>query len=116
MIVSKSEFDRKGFSERLKLQRVLAGFSRQEDLAEAIGMTVSSISNYEMGERIPSIDTVWALSVALNCSIAYLVGIDRRKTENEIDIFHRTGFTAEQIIALQKMKDKTLFDIIIQTV
>jgi len=116
MIIKNADFDRTGFSERLKLQRVLAGFPRQQDLAEAVGMTVTAISNYETGKRVPSIDTVWALSVALNCTIDYLVGTDRRKTENEIDIYRRTGFTAEQLRVLQKLKDQTLFDIIMRTV
>ena len=47
-------------SERLKSLRLERGL-RLKDVAEAVGLTIRAISNYEQGIREPSIETLKAL-------------------------------------------------------
>lgn len=44
----------------------------QQDLADMIGRTKSSISRYETGENVPDANVVWQLSGALRCQILRL--------------------------------------------
>lgn len=61
------------FSERLKALREDKGFT-QKHLAEALNITVSAISHYEIGTREPSIDILIRMAEILNVSVDYLVG------------------------------------------
>jgi len=58
---------------RLKTIRKLRGYS-QEDLAEKINTTKSTISNYENGHSSPSADTLIRLADVLNTTTDYLLG------------------------------------------
>ena len=49
-------------------------YLRQEDLANAIGITRGALSNYELGSREPSIDILWKLADYFEISIDELVG------------------------------------------
>lgn len=61
------------FPERLKLLRDDKGFT-QKDLAEALNITVSTISHYENGTREPGIEILIQMSKILGVSVDYLVG------------------------------------------
>lgn len=61
------------FRERLKLLREDKGFT-QKDLAEALSITVSTISHYENGTREPSIEILIQMSKILGVSVDYLIG------------------------------------------
>jgi len=63
---------KKAFAQELRKARNATGMS-QEDLAELAGLHRNYISLLEMGERQPSITTVFALSQALGISGADLV-------------------------------------------
>lgn len=64
------------FADKLKKLRVEADMSRSE-LALMLGMSVSSISNYENNIRKPESDEVWIkLANIFNVSIDYLMDID----------------------------------------
>lgn len=61
------------FPERLKMLRDDKGFTQQQ-LAEVLNITVSSVSHYENGSRQPSIEILIRLADVMNVSIDYLVG------------------------------------------
>ena len=65
-----------GLGERLMEQRVLRKLS-QKEVAIAVGVSVSVISNYEHGERTPSVETLMSLAGLYRCSTDYLLGIDK---------------------------------------
>lgn len=55
------EINRKEVGSRIRKERILADMSRQ-DLAERIGMSASSVSNYEVGARELSYDLLVKMS------------------------------------------------------
>ena len=60
------------FSTRLKAARELRGMS-QADLAEAAGLPAASISHFERGARLPSIQNFRALADALDADASWLL-------------------------------------------
>lgn len=48
---------------------------RQLDLADAIGVSDQTISNWEVGIRTPKADLLRELCSKLNCSADYLLGL-----------------------------------------
>ena len=67
-----------GLGERLTEQRLLRKLS-QKDVAAAVGVSVSVISNYEHGERTPSVETLMSLAGLYRCSVDYLLGIEKSR-------------------------------------
>ena len=65
-----------GLGERLTEQRLLRKLS-QKDVAASVGVSVSVISNYERGERTPSVETLMALAGLYRCSVDYLLGLEK---------------------------------------
>ncbi len=63
----------KGLGERLQKQRLLLNIS-QKEAAIVIGASASVISNYESGERTPSIENLISLANLYHCSTDYLLG------------------------------------------
>lgn len=61
------------FNEQLRLLRQEWGFSQQE-LADRIGISKSSINMYERGEREPGIDTLKRIAAFYNVDIDFLLG------------------------------------------
>ena len=61
------------FSERLKLLRREIGLSQQK-LADATGLTKSSVNMYERGEREPGLQTVALLAAHFKVDTDYLLG------------------------------------------
>ena len=70
--------------ERLKEQRELKHLS-QKDVSRAVGMSASILSNYENGERLPSLENLIILARFYKCSTDYLLGIEKYRN-NYIDI------------------------------
>ena len=68
-----------GFAERLQKQRMNMKLS-QKEVASAIGVSPSVISNYEVGARVPSLENLIALAGLYRCTTDYLLGLE--KTEN----------------------------------
>lgn len=54
-------------------KRLLAR-KNQEEVAEALGVSTASISNWERGLNQPFIKRIWQLADYYNCSIDELVG------------------------------------------
>lgn len=71
------------FSSRLKLLRAQKQISQQE-LANIIGISKSSINMYERGEREPGFETFEAIADYFNVDTDYLLG--RQDIERKIDI------------------------------
>lgn len=66
------------FSETLKRIRKQRKMS-QVELASKIGVSRSTISMYEMGEREPDFETLEALADVFNVDMAYLIGTETKK-------------------------------------
>ena len=65
-----------GLGKRLEQARANLHLS-QKEAAAAIGASASVISNYESGERTPSVENLMALASLYRCSSDYLLGLDR---------------------------------------
>lgn len=61
------------FTERLRELRTQSDYS-QQDLADKMGVTKQTISQYERGVRKPDMDTLTALCDIFNVSSDYLMG------------------------------------------
>ena len=74
-----------GLGKRLKTQRELKKLS-QKQVAEIINVSASIVSNYENGERTPSLESLVALARTLNCSTDYLLGFEKIEHDKLLDI------------------------------
>lgn len=86
---------------RLQEQRKLLKLS-QKEVALAIGVSPSIISNYESGERTPSVECLMALAGLYRCSTDYLLGLDKNNCSSYIDT---SNLTASQHKLLQDFID-----------
>ena len=65
-----------GLGERLQQKRSSMKLS-QKEVANAVGVNPSVISNYENGERTPSVEVLMSLASLYHCSVDYLLGIEK---------------------------------------
>ena len=65
-----------GLGKRLEQARANLHLS-QKEAAAAIGASASVISNYESGERTPSVENLMALASLYRCSTDYLLGLQK---------------------------------------
>ena len=86
-----------GLGERLQEQRLLKNLS-QKEIAKSIGVSASIISNYESGERTPSLEILVALARLYHCSTDYLLGFDKIEKDRYLDT---SMLTCEQQKLLQ---------------
>lgn len=86
----------RGLGERLQKQRQKLKLS-QKEVATVIGISPSIMSNYENGERTPSIENLMALANLYHCSTDYLLGLDK-DTSTDIDT---SMLNKEQLYFLQ---------------
>ena len=73
-----------GLGQQLQQQRILRNLS-QKQVASSISVSASVISNYESGERTPSIEHLISLTHLYHCSADYLLGIDKADTVKLLD-------------------------------
>lgn len=85
-----------GLGERLQEQRMNLKIS-QKEAASAIGVSASIISNYESGERTPSVENLMALASLYRCSTDYLLGLEKEPIMN-LDV---SMLSSEQLQLLQ---------------
>jgi hypothetical protein len=69
-----------GLGERLQKQRTAHKLSQRE-VASALNVSPAVISNYEKGERTPSLEMLIALARLYHCSTDYLLGFDKSNTD-----------------------------------
>lgn len=74
-----------GLGQRLQEQRLLKNLS-QKEVAKSIGISSSIVSNYESGERTPSVEVLIALARLYHCSADYLLGFDRIDKDRLLDV------------------------------
>lgn len=89
-----------GLSDRLIKERLNKNLS-QKDVADFLNLSPSIISNYERGERTPSIEVLISLSNLYRCSVDYLLGIDK----NKIDYIDTSMLNDKQKLLLQNFLD-----------
>ena len=58
----------------------------QLKVAELINVSPSIISNYESGERSPSIENLIKLASFYKCSTDYLLGLEKSDTSSFVDV------------------------------
>ena len=75
----------KGLGDKLQQLRLQLKLS-QKEVAVAINTSPSIISNYESGERTPSVENLMALANLYHCSTDYLLGFSMTDNDNTIDV------------------------------
>ena len=84
-----------------KLQKLRTQFNMsQKEVAVTINTSPSIISNYESGERTPSVENLMALARLYHCSTDYLLGFQTNENDNTLDVSMLSG---EQKALLQKL-------------
>lgn len=71
------------FSERLRFLRQKKGVV-QRQVANALGIAISSYSLYESGQREPNLEMLEKIAKYFNVSASYLMGWEEQKTINEV--------------------------------
>ena len=66
----------KGLGERLQKSRTILKLS-QKEVANSLNVSPAVISNYEKGERTPSVEMLMALARLYHCSTDYLLGFEK---------------------------------------
>lgn len=84
------------FGERLREVRSKKGLSQQE-LADAMGLTQASISQFEKGQRLPTPANITKLSEILEVPRNYLAGEDQGAFEKAILMRNIKQLTPESI-------------------
>lgn len=73
---------KKAFSETLKRLRKSKGFTMGK-MADELGISSGSISNYENGQRLPDIEIAAKIADYFGVSIDYLLGRDELKLKEK---------------------------------
>ena len=82
--------------ERIKGLRIAFNYS-QVNLADKLGVTKQSISNWENGNIIPSVEMLLKIANVFSVTTDYLLGEDDRR---HLDV---DGLTPEQMALVQRM-------------
>ncbi|MBQ0165353.1 MAG: helix-turn-helix transcriptional regulator [Bacteroidales bacterium] len=77
------ELFRKEFGERMK-KRMEALSLSQNDVAQAIGVSQSVVSEWSLGRKEPRMKNFDKLCEVLHCSRAYLMGTEEQPTQEEL--------------------------------
>ena len=88
-------------STNLKFTRQALHLTRKT-VADSIGISTSTLADYENGHAIPSVKVLVLLAELYHCSTDYLLGLEDIKNVRTIDV---TGLTDEQIRAIQGVVD-----------
>lgn len=86
--------------ERIRNYRKLLGLT-QEQLATMTELSVMSIRRYETGERIATIETLKKIAIALEISLAELVGVNNIQSVAEIKL--------DPLVIEEAMKEEQMF-------
>ena len=84
------------FNSQLKILRQEYNLSQQE-LADKIGISKSSINMYERGEREPGIETVKRIADFFNVDVDYLFGVSDIKKRREFKVIRTNKSIAHNI-------------------
>jgi transcriptional regulator with XRE-family HTH domain len=89
------------FGNRLKEARVLKGLN-QEQLAEAMGLTQASISQFEQGQRLPTPKNIEKFAEVLEVKREFLAGDNEGEFEREMLMRNLKNLTPD---SLKKIND-----------
>ena len=73
-----------GLGERLQKSRTILKLS-QKEVSNSLNVSPAVISNYEKGERTPSVEMLMALARLYHCSTDYLLGFEKDNSKS-IDV------------------------------
>lgn len=90
------------FDKRLKEMR-LKNHLTQEELAQKVGLTKTSICCYEKGTRMPTLDTLIDLANELNVDLIYFLGSDTYQVATD-DITYGINLAKDEIKLIQKLR------------
>lgn len=97
------------YAARIRQSRVAAGLN-QPQLASMVGVTSSSVTNWENGARRPDIDTFKKICIALKVSADELLGIaqyDTRPSDQEMSLLEcYRGLTRHDRLLLDSLINK----------
>lgn len=96
---------------RIKLLREEFGFT-QQDLADRVNGSKSSIAMYESGTRNPSMDILLKLSEIFDCSIDYILYKSNLKNNSIIDNSAIIGMSREDYIELTESQKQQIKDFV----
>ena len=84
------------FPERIRLLRKSQDLS-QVELAGRLGVSKQSVSNWENGNILPSIDMLVKISTVFNVSTDYILGLDNRSSGDRCYL-EVTGLSVERCV------------------
>ena len=85
---------------RIKYLRQAHGLT-QKQLAEKVGLPVTTLSNYELGKRTPPLSVFKSIATALNTSAAFLMELD--VSDDNLSYAEKRLEEAEEIV--RRVKD-----------
>ncbi len=88
-----------GLSQRLREKRNQYGYSRKA-VAENIGISDSTLADYENGHVEPSLKVLMKLAYKYNCTTDYLLGVEKPDAAILLD---GTGLNPEQVDAVERL-------------
>jgi transcriptional regulator with XRE-family HTH domain len=95
--------------ERIRQQRLEAGYKRQCDFAEALGLRYESrqtVGAWEQGKRLPQLHILLKMCELFDCEIGYLLCEYDCKTREVTDISAATGLSEQSIKRLFLFRTK----------
>lgn len=79
---------------------------RQEDVANAVGITRASLSYYENGERTIGADVLFRICRFYNVSADYILGLKEEEPEIDlIKIMRKTGLSEKSLTNLLNLEN-----------
>lgn len=100
--------------DRLKNLRIEKNLT-QTELGNMIGVKKSTISCYENGVRVPSLENLIDIIHVFGISADYLIGNDHLVIKEESEPFVATPLSKEELIFLEELKkNKFVYEIILE--
>ena len=99
---------KKIIGERIKAEREKKGLSKP-DLLKKICMSENShksVTAWEKGEILPSLDNLSQMAELFNCDIGYLLGDYDERTRDLADVCQVTGLSGESAATLQLLNSR----------
>ncbi len=93
---------REEIGKKIKALRISRGYT-QDQLAEHLGYKRSTISNYEIGRRNPSLPELQRIAKFLNVNLDYF-GIEEEKNVYDLIARAKMVFEDDEIPAVEKAK------------
>ena len=91
------------FCENLKTARIKAGMT-QEQVASAVGVAVTTYSNWELGKREPNVLKIKALAKALGVTGNELLGLDAPEKTRFDELIRKYG--SKKLLAYMEALEK----------